>query len=294
MFVHINGIRLYFDVEGAGLVVDGGKMRQKPTLLLLHGGPGIDHTIYKPAFSALADIAQVVYLDHRGCGRSDSGDPATWTLAQWGDDVKAFCDALGIDKPIVYGASFGGFVAQAYATRYPDHPAKLILVRTAAKVDFAAIYAAFERIGGLDAREIAEAYWSAPTAESRARYFQTCLPLYRARPQGPPDWLSRSIVRNDVALRFNGPNNEQGRMDFRTDLARVACPALILAGERDPIMPLAFSETLAACLPRHLVRLERLKDCGHGVIPDDPDTAFRLLRAFFTADPTVDGPRTPS
>src|SRR6266571_466585 len=106
MLVHVNGAKLYFDVEGAGLVPDGATMRQKPTLVLLHGGPGFDHSMYKPAFSALADIAQVVYLDHRGNGRSTGDDPATWNLAQWGDDVKAFCDTLGIERPIVYGASF--------------------------------------------------------------------------------------------------------------------------------------------------------------------------------------------
>jgi pimeloyl-ACP methyl ester carboxylesterase len=75
----------------------------------------------------LADIVQVVYLDHRGNGRSGGDDPATWNLAQWGDDVRAFCDVLGIDKPIVYGASFGGMVALSYATRHPEHPGKLIL-----------------------------------------------------------------------------------------------------------------------------------------------------------------------
>src|SRR6266850_1503525 len=141
MYVHVNGARLYFDVEGAGLVPDGARMRDKPTLLMLHGGPGFDHTMYKPAFSALADIAQVIYLDQRGQGRS-SGEPDTWTLANWGDDVKGFCDALGIEQPIVYGGSFGGFVAQSYATRHPEHPGKLILVSTAAHMEYEAVFAA--------------------------------------------------------------------------------------------------------------------------------------------------------
>src|SRR5262245_58636385 len=118
MHILVNGVRLFFDVEGAKLVPDGNAMREKPTLILLHGGPGCDHSISKPAYSALADIAQVVYLDHRGNGRSDDGPRATWTLAQWGDDVRAFCDALGIVRPVVLGASFGGMVAAAYATRH--------------------------------------------------------------------------------------------------------------------------------------------------------------------------------
>ena len=66
MHVLVNGVRLFFDIEGAKLVPDGPVMREKPTLLLLHGGPGFDHSIYKPAYSALADIAQIIYLDHRG------------------------------------------------------------------------------------------------------------------------------------------------------------------------------------------------------------------------------------
>lgn len=77
MHVTVNGARLYFDVEGAALVADGKTMRERTTLLLLHGGPGFDHSLFKPAFGALADVAQVIYLDHRGNGRSDYGDPST-------------------------------------------------------------------------------------------------------------------------------------------------------------------------------------------------------------------------
>jgi proline iminopeptidase len=280
MFVTVNGARLYFDVEGAGLVADGPRMREKPTLVLLHGGPGFDHSIYKPGFACLADVAQIIYFDHRGNGRSGGHDPAGWTLAQWGDDVKGLCDALGIERPIVYGASFGGFVAQSYATRHPGHPARLVLTSTAARVDFAAIFAAFERIGGRHARDVAAAYWSSPTAERRATYMDVCLPLYQTKAGGIANLRGRAIIRNDVALMFNGPANEQGRMDFRAALAGITCPTLVMAGEQDPIMPIGFSETIAACLPAHLVRFERFAGCGHGVVPDDPARAFAVLRSF--------------
>jgi proline iminopeptidase len=88
MHVSVNGVRLFFDVEGAKFVPDGPMMREKPVLLMLHGGPGFDHSIYRPAYSALADIAQIVYLDHRGNGRSEDGLREGWNLAQWGDDVQ--------------------------------------------------------------------------------------------------------------------------------------------------------------------------------------------------------------
>lgn len=257
MYIHVNGTKLYFDVDGAGLVPDGPTMRAKPTLLLLHGGPGADHTIYKPLFSSLSDIAQIIFFDHRGNGRSIGSGPDTWNLAQWGEDVKGLCGALGIERPIVYGASFGGFVAQAYATRFPDHPAKLILTSTAARVDFSVIFGEFERIGGAQARDVAQDYWLNPSPETRIRYLQICLPLYRPNSDGSPEWLKRTIVRNEVAIWFNGPANEQGRMDFRAALGRVRCPVLILAGDRDPIMPLEFSQTIAESLPEELVQFDR-------------------------------------
>src|SRR6266850_7864744 len=229
MYVTVNGAKLYFDVEGAGLVPDGPRMREKPTLLMLHGGPGFDHTMYKPAFSQLTDIAQVIYLDQRGQGRS-SGEPDTWTLANWGDDVKGFCDALGIEKPIVYGGSFGGFVAQSYATRYPEHPGKLILTSTCARVVYEDVFAAFERIGGIEARDAAQAYWLDPTLERRTKYLETCLPFYNTRAANDPNALKRAILRHEVGLAFNGPHNEHGRMDFRAVLKRVQCPVLVLSG----------------------------------------------------------------
>jgi proline iminopeptidase len=283
MYVQVNGARLYFDVEGAGLVPCGPRMVEKPTVILLHGGPGFDHTGYKPAFSALADVAQLVYLDHRGNGRSMGSDKSTWNLAQWGDDVKGLCDALGIVKPIVYGQSFGGFVAQSYATRHPDHPAKIILASTALKIDFAAVFAAFERIGGADARRIAEAFWLNPTLESRKRYIERCHPLYHQHPVDDSDAKARRIVSNDVVLHFNGPGNEMMRMDFTPDLHKVRCPVLITCGDRDPITPMAFSDALATALPPHLVRLERFAGCGHGVHIDDPARAFALYREFIQA-----------
>jgi len=79
-----------------------GQACEAPGVVLLHGGPGFDHTSYKPSFAHLSDIAQVIlYFDHRGNGHSSGNDPGTWNLAQWGDDVKSFCDSLGIEKPIV-------------------------------------------------------------------------------------------------------------------------------------------------------------------------------------------------
>jgi proline iminopeptidase len=279
MHVTVNGVRLFFDVEGAKRVPDGAAMAERPTLILLHGGPGADHSLYKPEFSTLSEVAQVIYLDHRANGLSESGPVESWTLSQWADDLNGFCQTLGIEKPVILGTSFGGFVALAYATRYPDALSKLILISTAARFDFAEVFAAFERRGGPEARTIAEAYWSAPSTETRDRYIKTCLPLYTVS-EMEPDWLSRAIRRDDVAIHFNGPNNEQGRMDYRAGLARLTCPVLVMAGEQDPITPMAFSEEIVTGLTRADVTFERFEDAGHGIVGDAPERALHLIRNF--------------
>ncbi|HEY8564839.1 MAG TPA: alpha/beta hydrolase [Beijerinckiaceae bacterium] len=287
MLIQVNGVRLFVDVANYGLVSDGDAMREKPTLVMLHGGPGFDHTAFKEAFATLNDVAQVIVYDHRGNGRSEGDDPATWTLAQWADDVKGLCDALGLVRPIVCGHSFGGFVAQAYATRYPDHPGKLILLSTAARIDFPTIFRTFTRVGGPEVGAVAESYWMNPTAEGRARYLATCVPYYRHRRDRPPADFSRVIMRTEVALHFNGPKNEHGRFDFRAGLTTLRCPVLFMAGAHDPIVPLPLAEDTAAAIPAQLLRFERLSHCGHDIYGDDPERVFGTIREFIRSEPSV-------
>ena len=285
MRVLVNGVRLYFDVEGAALVPDGPAMRQKPTVLLLHGGPGFDHTSYKPAYSALTDIAQLVYLDHRGNGRSEDGPQELWTLAQWGDDVKAFCDIVGIVDPIVLGVSFGGFVAMSYATRHPEHPAKLILISTEAKGQsyLEQRVALFESLGGpevgtLARRRFLETGGHKDQASVEA-WQRLALPLY-TRKGHDPEMMARALRRPAVLQWFTRPGGEVTSFDLVPDLHRISCPTLVMGGEDDPMTPIACQVDIAAALRPDLVRFERFADCGHGVVSDQPERAFAVIRDF--------------
>jgi len=284
MHVLVNGVRLFFDVEGAKLVPDGAAMREKPTLLLLHGGPGFDHSTFKPLYSALTDVAQVVYLDHRGNGRSDRGPQESWTLAQWGDDVRAFCDALGIVKPIVLGVSFGGMVAMAYATRHPEHPSKLILVSTEAKGGsyLERRVAMFEKLGGPEVGALARRRFLESEGTDKAllkAWIELAFPHYVRKPRDP-DAGSRTVANPDVLQWFNKLGGESRRFDMLADLGRVQCPTLVLGGEDDPMTPIESQADIATALPAHLVSFERFAGCGHGVVPDDRERGLALIRAF--------------
>ena len=157
MNIEVNGTRLWFDVEGPSLVPDGRGMRERPTVVLLHGGPGsFDHSYFKPDFARLSEVAQVVYLDLRDHGRSARGDPAGWSFERCADDLQGFCDHLGIVRPVVYGHSLGGFVAMAYAVRHPGHAGALVLQSTHARFDLGRIVEGFRRAGDDEVAAIAE------------------------------------------------------------------------------------------------------------------------------------------
>ena len=100
MLIEVNNSRLYVDIVGSGLVAKGPEMIERPTVFILHGGPGMDHTTMKPDFNPLAEIAQLVYYDHRGQGRSDTDKIENWNLDQWADDLRALIELLGVDNPM--------------------------------------------------------------------------------------------------------------------------------------------------------------------------------------------------
>ncbi|MED5618962.1 alpha/beta fold hydrolase [Ideonella sp. BN130291] len=272
------GVRLFVDVEGPGLVPDGPVMREKPTLVLLHGGPGYDHSGFKPAFSRLGDLAQIVYYDHRGHGRSDRRPPEEWTLDTFADDVVRLCDALGIVKPIVLGQSFGGFVAQRYIARHPAHPAKVILSSTSPHMGLARKLAMFERLGGAQARAVAEAFWTAPNATTWAEYNRVCKQHYNTQPPADEHAAAR-IVFNEPIL-FASAGGEQQTMNLLPGLAHAQCPVLVMAGEDDPVCPIEDARDIAAALPAQWTELASFANAGHGAWRDQPDAAFAVLRRF--------------
>ena len=273
-----DGTRLYFDVAGMGLVPDGPVMRERPVLLCLHGGPGFDHSMLKTSLAPLADVAQLVFLDHRGQGRSDESTPERWNLDTWIEDVVGFCEALGIERPVVLGQSFGGVVALGMAIRHPNLPAKLIVSSSIAKFRLDRALPMFERLGGERARTVAESYFRDPNQELLDEFMSTCLPLYNPTPLDP-DAVARVLMRPEVGFHFF--RGEGFTYDWFGELDRIRCPTLILAGELDPITTVADHEDMAAAIPGS--RLEIFTDAGHGVFRDKPAEALGLIRDFVVA-----------
>ncbi|MEM6372593.1 MAG: alpha/beta hydrolase [Pseudomonadota bacterium] len=277
MYIELETARLFFDVAGPALHLRPDAVEMRPTLLVLHGGPGYDHTTLRPYFDRFSDTHQVVYVDHRGCGRSN-GEIDTWTLDQWADDIAAFCAALGIEKPVVFGQSFGGMVAMHYAARHPGGPAKVILSSTAARFRLDAAVSMMRQLGGDAAAEASRAFFSAPSLERYRVYGETCLPYYtQSYDPGAPSFRGRAIERPEVAVHFF--THEMMDMDLRPELTQITCPTLVMGGALDPVTPPVCSEEIARAIGENAV-LEMFEGCGHGAHRDDPHGAERVLRGF--------------
>ena len=277
MKVEANGVDLFFDVEGTHLVAEGPWMRERPIVILLHTGPGVDHSLYKEhAGPALAEVAQVVYLDLRGTGRSDWSSPEHWTLDTWVEDLSAFCDALELERPSLLGTSIGGVIALLHAARRPDRIDRLVLVSTVARHVHTRSIAMIDKLGGPEAGEVAARFFADPTELNFAEFLRVCAPLYTRDPI-PPDAVAR--MRMNLALTAAWERTGARDFDATAEAAAVRCPVLVLAGDDDPASTIAGVDELVAALPPQLVRYESFPNVGHGVFRDRPE-AIELVRDF--------------
>jgi pimeloyl-ACP methyl ester carboxylesterase len=275
MQIDANGTQLWFDTDGPALVPDGSEMRQRPTVVLVHGGPGVyDHSYFKPDFARLAQHAQVVYLDLRGHGRSEWGDAAAWSLEACADDVRVFCDTLGIEKPIVFGHSMGAPIVLLYGARHAGHAAGLIVQSGFARWDPARMVDGFRRVAGDEVAEIARRSYAGAEvpAEEWARVFAAFGPNL-------PDQERKARTPKNLELNSHGMELIRG-LDIVDQLSRVDSPTLVSVGEFDPVTPLAAAEEIVRALPEHVVTLEIIHGAGHFTWLDAPDRFWPLIVEF--------------
>jgi len=293
MRITVNDTELYFDVEGQSLVPDGAIMRERPTMLVVHGGPGFDHAYFKPALSEFADTVQIVYLDLRGQGRSGRPPLETCTLEQMADDIASFCGTLGIDRPIVLGHSAGGFVALNLAVRHPEVAGRLILVDTAAAtadmVDTAAAtadtgdaMATLEQRHGPDARAAAERMFGGDFSESSMTDFMRLVfPAYVCDPSkiaAVGEAVGRSAFNTAVAGYYS--QHRAPLYDLRAQLKQIRVPTLVMVGDYDWLTPPSASRALAASIAH--AELAIIPNAGHFAFLEQLDLWTRTVRDFLT------------
>jgi proline iminopeptidase len=251
--------------------------------MVIHGGPGGDHSGFKPGYTPLAARMQLVYFDHRGQGRSDAADPATYTLDENVDDMEALRRHLGLGPIVSIGTSYGGMVAMAHAARYPDAVSHLVLIVTAAHGGFVARAEAFIREHGTEEqREVCEMLWAGgfrSEVEMR-RYYRIMGPMYaRSYDAAAGDaGRARTIHSPEPLNRAFGPEGFLRRFDLRPELSRITAPTLVLAGRHDWICPPEFSEEIASLIPGADLRI--FERSSHSVRSDEPEAMVDAILGF--------------
>jgi proline-specific peptidase len=282
--VSVEGAYIFFDVAGTGWVIDEHGVHPKPVVIGLHGGPGLDGTKHRYQLARLADVAQVIVPDQRGHGRSDLSTPDRWNLATWASDVKGLSDALGIDHPVVYGSSFGGFVAQKYAARYPDHPAGLILASTCARIASGEeLIERMRAVGGDEAADVVRRDIEEPSEETTEEWMRICGPLMSVNPKPDPLIAAVTAARSrTLEVNLHWTAHEHDAMDLRPELHNLRCPTLVIVGDQDPLIPVAAAQEIVSAIPDGLARLEVIPNAAHELITDNPEIVYNSIRAFIS------------
>lgn len=286
MRARIRGTELYFDVDGMGLVPREERMVERPVLFLLHGGPGGDHSSFKTQVAALRDTAQLVYVDHRGSGRSAPGDPESWTLENNIDDVDALRDHLGLERIAVLGSSYGGIVAQGYALRYPERVSNLILSATAPSYRFLAeAKQIVEQRGTAEQQRVCQWLWEGAfeSQEQLYEYYKAMAPMYSARFDA--EKFERSWKRGIRSFEQlnRGFAGFLRTFDFVDQLHKIRCPTLVLAGAHDWICPVSQSRVIAERIPR--AHLKVFANSAHQIAGDENEAYLAAVRGFLTYAP---------
>jgi proline iminopeptidase len=267
-----------------GLVPDGPRMRERPAAFVLHGGPGGDHSGFKPGFSPLAERMQLIYVDHRGQGRSTRGDPERYTLDENVEDLEALRQYLGLGPVVSIGTSYGGMVAMAHAARYPAAVSHLVCIVTAAHSGFNERAQQIVRERGTpEQQRVSQMLWDGAlrTVEEVRHYYEVMGPLYSVThdPRASQEGRSRTLHEPEALNRAFRPGGflREG-YDLRPELPRITAKTLVLGARHDWICAPEFSEEIHRLVPRSDLRI--FERSSHSIRADEPEAMIDAIKGF--------------
>jgi proline iminopeptidase len=265
----IGGYELWFDTFGKG----------RP-ILALHGGMGLDSGYLRNTLEPLASDAKIVVYDQFGNGASER--PALWDfgLDKWADDAVAVADHLKLERPILLGHSYGGYVAQTTVLRHPGRFSALVLVSTAPALDYAPeVVANAEARGTAEQIELAKRVFTTPVADDAEfeRLWPRILPLYFHRPE--PALVQAACAARYSAAALNHGMGLLATFDTRARLREIALPTLLVGGDDDWITPAQRTvERLHTGIRDS--KLAVIPECGHFPMIERPARFLDEVRGF--------------
>ena len=288
-YVDANGVLIYYEAFGHG-----------SPLVIVHGGPGASHDYFLPYLAPLARNHQLIFIDERGSGKSQKlDDPAGYTVEAMVEDLEAVRKDLGLGRIALFGHSYGGVLAQAYALKYQQNLSSLILCSTffstqrmneVFQKQLAAMPAELrERIQKLETaglfghgRDYEKNRY--PTDYMIAAWGEGYFPyLYQRRPDPNYDPIANGNMSWDLYREMWGSDGEyliDGNLksvEYEKRLPSVRVRTLITAGDHDECDPALAKEM------GQLIRGSRvviLPQSGHMTFVDQPDLFIRTINDF--------------
>jgi proline iminopeptidase len=274
-----DGVRVWSTTRGRGAPI-----------IVIHGGPGMDHNSLAADLKPLERNHRVVYYDQRGGGRSTLTERVS--IDDHVNDLEALRRHLGLEKITVLAHSFGPAIAALYAIKHPDRVDRMIFLgpipprKATFFEDYGAALSARLTTKQIERQQELQAMYGDANADVIAvcrEYWSIGTPPRVARSLSPTLVKSDFCTASAAAIRFGMTKTNEatfaslGDWDWTADLVRVSAPVLVIHGEEDAI-PMKLVEEWATALPS--ARLLRLPDTAHFPHAERPEIVFPAIEEF--------------
>lgn len=244
-------------------------------LVVLIAGLGSTSRIWGSLPNALGRKLRVLTVDNRGVGGSTDGE--LFTLDGAVEDLAAVLDAKKIERTALLGASMGGVIALAFAAAYPERVTRLVVassspwlsrhgLRMLEMLQDMLVYAPPDRTGAA----LMTLAFAPPFHEKFPGFVGEADRLYGIE---PPDLAGTAHQLEHLIEGW----------DLRPVLPSIEAPALVLAGDRDPVVAPEETAELAALLPN--AELVRVADAAHSVLAEGGEPLLARVSEFLRDKP---------
>jgi proline iminopeptidase len=273
--VNIGDTRLHVVERGAGYPV-----------IVLHGGPGLDHHMFGDYLNALTDRFRLILVDQRAQGLSDPCPASSWTLGRMAADVTDLAHALGLTRYAVLGHSYGAFVALQHAVDFPSAAAQTIVSSGVPSAKYLEkVWDNLAKFEPVALREqVTKAWEREKVAQTRAEVdglLHDQLPMQFRDPFDPriDEFEKRTAggVNSPEVLR-EFANAEYGGIEVEERLSAVNHPVLVLAGRHDRTCVVEGAQAMAkGLLDAELVVFE---ESAHMTYVEENEKYVKVVRGF--------------